>query len=115
LASGGNINKSIVLKIKRYIKEDWGLPFVGGFIILLLVAAVFLSSGLAAMAETVANFAYFALVVGVVLQIICLTRLKSWVLKSTGIIFVFFRRRLHVNFKVLKRRKIVASDLNGPN
>jgi hypothetical protein len=86
LALHNSINNSIVLKIKRYVRDDWGVPFIAGFIVLLLVAAILLSAGWATMAELVADVAYFALVAGVILQIICFTRVKGWVIRSVRII-----------------------------
>ena len=79
--------KQIREKTKRYFRENWGFPFIAGFILLLLVAAIFLvfSNYLASIATSVtdqnmansmyitswaegtATCAYFALVVGVVL------------------------------------------------
>jgi heme/copper-type cytochrome/quinol oxidase subunit 4 len=54
-----------------YIKENWGAPFVVGFMALLVFAAVSLVMGLAVLADEVAVYAYYALVVGVVLQFVC--------------------------------------------
>ena len=58
-------------KIKRYFRANFGAPFVIGFIVLLVVAAVFLAVGLEWLANEVANYAYFALFAGVVLQLVC--------------------------------------------
>ena len=58
-------------RIMGYVRENWGAPFVLGFIVLLVVAAVFLAVGLEWLASEVANYAYFALVAGVVLQLVC--------------------------------------------
>ena len=58
-------------RIRGYVRENWGAPFVLGFIVLLVVAAVFLAVGLEWLASEVANYAYFALVAGVVLQLVC--------------------------------------------
>jgi hypothetical protein len=61
----------ILARAKGYVKENWGAPFVVGFMALLLVAAVSLLSGFAVLADEVAVYAYYALVVGVVLQLAC--------------------------------------------
>lgn len=61
----------IAVKIKGYVKENWGAPFIAGFIVLLLSAAVFLSVGLSYLADAVAVYAYYALVAGVLLQLVC--------------------------------------------
>ena len=58
-------------KVKGYVKENWGAPFIVGFMALLMVAAVSLVAGLAVLADKVAVYAYYALVVGVVLQLVC--------------------------------------------
>jgi hypothetical protein len=57
--------------IERYSKENWGAPFVLVFMGLLLAAAVCLVSGLEWWANEVAMYAYYSLVVGVVLQLVC--------------------------------------------
>ena len=59
----------IMLKVKGYVKENWGSPFIVGFMLLLVVAAVSLSAGLSSLADTVAVYAYYALVAGVFLQL----------------------------------------------
>lgn len=59
----------IMLKVKGYVKENWGFPFIVGFMLLLVVAAVSLSAGLSSLADTVAVYAYYALVAGVFLQL----------------------------------------------
>ena len=59
----------ITVKVKGYVKENWGSPFIVGFMLLLLSAAVSLSAGLSSLADTVAVYAYYALVAGVFLQL----------------------------------------------
>jgi heme/copper-type cytochrome/quinol oxidase subunit 4 len=63
--------RAVPAKVKAYVRENWGAPFVAGFMFLLVVAAVSLVMGLEFFADGVAVFAYFALVVGVVLQLAC--------------------------------------------
>ena len=63
--------KEIPSRIKVYAKANWGAPFVFGFMLLLIVAAVSLSIGLGDLANEVAVYAYYALVVGVILQLFC--------------------------------------------
>ena len=58
-------------KLKAYIKQNWGAPFVFGFILLLVIAAALLATGLSIPAEGVGAFAYFSLVAGVILQFAC--------------------------------------------
>jgi len=59
----------IMLKLKDFVKENWGSPFIVGFMMLLLSAAVSLSAGLYSLANTVTIYSYYALVVGVFLQL----------------------------------------------
>jgi hypothetical protein len=59
----------IMLKVKGYVKQNWGSPFIVGFMLLLVAAAVSLSAGLPYLADTVAVYAYYALVAGVFLQL----------------------------------------------
>ena len=63
--------KTIALKIKVYVKENWGSPFIVGFMLLLISAAVSLSVGLSYWANDIAVYAFYALVIGVVLQLVC--------------------------------------------
>jgi undecaprenyl pyrophosphate phosphatase UppP len=69
--------KTIPARVEGYVRENWGAPFVIGFMLLLMVASVSLSMGLDFLANEVAIYAYYALVVGVVLQL-------SSFLKSRG-------------------------------
>lgn len=55
-------------KAKIYVKENWGSPFIIGFMFLLIVAASTLSTGLSSLADNVAIVGYYALIVGLVLQ-----------------------------------------------
>lgn len=56
-------------RIKSYLKENWGAPFVLAFMALLTVAAWLLASGNEALANDVAVYAYYSLVIGVLLQL----------------------------------------------
>jgi len=60
----------IVLKSKEYVKENWGSPFIVGFMLFLVIAATSLSVGWSTLADTAAVWAYYALVAGVFLQLI---------------------------------------------
>ncbi|MGA3110555.1 MAG: hypothetical protein ABSE15_00800 [Candidatus Bathyarchaeia archaeon] len=60
---------NIVIKVKGYLKENWGSPFIVGFMLLLIAAAISLSAGLSSIADIVAVYAYYALVAGIVLQL----------------------------------------------
>lgn len=52
---------------------NWGFRFVAGFILLLLIAAILSTmQWVSYLAEPIATVAYFALVIGVVLQLVLL-------------------------------------------
>jgi hypothetical protein len=61
-------------KLKRYSIENWGFPFISTFLILLLASAVLLAADLASVGDLTAIVAYFSLLVGVILEIICFSR-----------------------------------------
>jgi len=63
-----DISSKILLKLKGYIKANWGLPFLFVFVVLLVGAAVFLSAGLFYLSDTLVIYAFYALVAGVALQ-----------------------------------------------
>jgi hypothetical protein len=65
------------LKIKEYFKDNPGAPFVIGFQLLLVVCAGLLIQGSSVIANEVATYAYFLLVVGVVLQLIAYVRHRN--------------------------------------
>lgn len=67
----------ITIKVNGYIKQNWGSPFIVGFMLLLVVAAVSLSAGLASFADNVAVLAYHTLVAGVLLQIVSLFKYRG--------------------------------------
>lgn len=56
-------------RIKQYLKENWGALFIITFMILLIIAAIYLSIGNEAYANDIAIYAYYALVIGVLLQL----------------------------------------------
>ena len=63
--------RKILAKMKAYFRKNWGTPFILGFMLLLMVAAASLTVGLVFLANEVAVYAYYALVAGVVLQLVC--------------------------------------------
>jgi heme/copper-type cytochrome/quinol oxidase subunit 4 len=66
-----------LVRVRGYVGENWGAPFVVGFMLLLTVAAVCLASGLKWWANEVAMYAYYSLVVGVVLQVVCFLKTSA--------------------------------------
>jgi len=73
----------ILPKIKEYLKDNPGAPFVIGFQLLLVVCAGLLIQGNSVMANEVAVYAYFSLVIGVVLQLIAYLRHGNMVEKKS--------------------------------
>ncbi|MEM2405815.1 MAG: hypothetical protein QXR05_11835, partial [Candidatus Methanomethylicia archaeon] len=59
------------LRIKQYFRVNWGAPFIIAFMILLVAAAYYLSLGFEGEANSIAVYAYYMLVLGVVLQLVC--------------------------------------------
>ena len=68
---------SFTIKAKVYVKENWGSPFIIGFILLLIVAAGALSAGLSSLADNAAVYSYYALIVGVLLQLASFLRSRK--------------------------------------
>jgi len=56
---------------------NWGAPFIIVFMLLLIVAAFSLSVSLSSIADAVAVYAFYALVVGVVLQLVCFLKYRG--------------------------------------
>lgn len=69
--------REVPSRVKGYVKENWGAPFIVGFMALLMVAAVSLSMDFAVLADEVAVYAYYALVAGVVLQLVCFLKYRK--------------------------------------
>ena len=71
IAMINRFSKKTPARVKEYVRENWGSPFIVGFLLLLIVAAVSLSMEWVVLADGVAVVAYCALIVGVVLQLVC--------------------------------------------
>ena len=63
-------------KLSRYLLENPGADFIAAFILALIVIA-FIYPFHREIAEKVANFAFFSLVAGVVLQVLALRRKEA--------------------------------------
>lgn len=61
-------------RVRAYVAENPGAPFILGFQFLLIVYALLLVKGAKVMANNLAVYAYYALVVGVLLQIFSYAR-----------------------------------------
>ena len=69
--------KEVYARIKVCARESWDAPFIVGFLLLLMFAAVSLAMGLALLAEVVGVAAYCALVAGVILQLVCFLKCRK--------------------------------------
>ena len=58
------------MKVPSWVKENPGAPFIIGFMIELIAAAISLSLGYEDLANDFAEIAYYFLVIGVILQLI---------------------------------------------
>ncbi|RLE53681.1 MAG: hypothetical protein DRJ26_03080 [Candidatus Methanomethylicota archaeon] len=58
-----------ITEFKKYLRENLGAPFIIVFMILLIIAASYLSLGMEATANELAVYAYYCLIIGVLLQI----------------------------------------------
>jgi len=67
----------IKVKVEGYVKENWGSPFIAGFMLLLVSAAVSLSGGFSSLANGIGVYAYYALIVGVILQLVCFVKYRE--------------------------------------
>lgn len=65
---------SFLIKVKRFFRENPGAVLVLGFQVVLVICAVLLVLGASFLAESIAVVAYFLLVLGVVLQLVCFVR-----------------------------------------
>jgi heme/copper-type cytochrome/quinol oxidase subunit 4 len=63
--------KGFLVRVKGYVRENWGAPYIVGFMVLLMSAAASLSMDSESLADLLAVYAYYFLVVGVVLQLVC--------------------------------------------
>ena len=68
---------TITLKVKGYVKANWGSPFIMGFMLLLVAADVLLSLEMSFLANAIAIFAFYALIAGVVLQLVCFVKMPK--------------------------------------
>ena len=66
-----NLRLQVLIKSKwiTYLRENWGTPFIIAFMLLLMRAAAHLVYGLVQIANEIAIYAYYSLVIGVVLQL----------------------------------------------
>ena len=63
-----------ITRIVRYFHQNLGAPFVIFFQLLLLTCAALLIRGYSDLADEVAIYAYYSLVIGVILQLVSFLR-----------------------------------------
>jgi hypothetical protein len=63
-------------RFKDYIIKNWGSPFIVGFMALLIGSAVYSPMGLS-LADPLSVYAFYALAVGVVLQLACFLKYEQ--------------------------------------
>ena len=73
-----------ITKIVRYLRQNLGAPFIIVFQMLLLFCAFLLIRGYPNLANEVAIYAYYSLVIGVVLQLASFLRHRDGV-EETGV------------------------------
>lgn len=71
-----NLN-GVKAKVKNHLKENWGSPFIAGFILLLLAASTSSFLGFPSDSNVIGTYAVYALIVGVILQLICLIKYQK--------------------------------------
>ena len=83
------MGRKVRLRIKRgyvnYFRENWGAPFVIAFMILLLTAAYYLSIGDEGFANELAVYAYYNLVIGVILQLVSYIRYERSISRGVNV------------------------------
>jgi hypothetical protein len=65
-----NRTEALLARVKKYLKDNLGAPFIVVFMLLLSIAAVSLTAGLSSFAYTAAVYAFCALVIGAALQFV---------------------------------------------
>ena len=55
----------------RYLKKNWGAPFIALSLALLFAATICSSIGWFSLADTISIYTFYTLVIGVVLQLVC--------------------------------------------
>lgn len=63
--------------LREYVRKNWGLPFLAGFLILLFAAAISLTLGVSSLANSIAVYAFYALALGILLQLVCNSKYRN--------------------------------------
>ncbi len=67
----------ILFNVRGYVRNNWGSPFIIVFMLLLISVGVTLSMGLYYQANDIAVYAFYALVIGVILQLLCFLKVPK--------------------------------------
>jgi hypothetical protein len=70
-------NSPILHSANNYVKKNWGSPFIVTFMLLLISSAILVSSGFLSLADNTAIYAFYALVIGVTLQLVCFLKYRK--------------------------------------
>jgi hypothetical protein len=73
-ANDENSYYKLLLVAKSYVKDNWGSPFILAFMLLLIDASIQLYIGFPYAAYSIAVYAFYALVIGVILQLFSFLR-----------------------------------------
>ncbi len=73
----GKVKLSGLKNMPTFLIENPGTPFIAAFVFLLLASAVYFSAGNQNLANVLSEYAYYAILIGVVLQAISLRRKKE--------------------------------------
>jgi hypothetical protein len=71
-----------MLRLRKFVYQNWGSPFIVTFMLLFLGSAVLLSMGFWDIANTTATFAFYSLLPGILLQLICFLKYKNSLFKD---------------------------------
>ncbi len=69
--------KEMTFRVKCYVSENWGSPFITLFMLLLISVVALIALGLPYAADSVATYAFYALATGVTLQLACLLKYRK--------------------------------------
>jgi len=61
---GKDVTSKVSERLKGYLRENWGSPFIIAFTIILIAAAGYLCYGVESVANDIAVYAYYSLVIG---------------------------------------------------
>jgi hypothetical protein len=78
-------SKRVLDFLAGYAKENWGAPLIALFIFLLIVTAASLSLGLVSLSDSITTAAYYVLIGGIILQIVCFLKNRKEQTENTNV------------------------------